>query len=214
MTEKLYIKGNLSSDAREYIFDNKQITALNSEWRRLGAEEALLDELPQIDERYDITLNGPLKMDLSQPFWLVYMNPYSTYNGLEDEEGINSFRFCLCEYQAIIARHERSLCLKVKVLDVYDLQKHVGFMNPKGAGLFMLLRDTDPNDRHEASFTNYYFISINIHSNLGLTVIIKKEQDKSYIIAINEWDSHKDIWHLYYEELTPDKKQEYKITHL
>ncbi len=73
--------------------------------------------------------------------------------------------------------------------------------------------DTFKKNGRTENFQNYSFISINVQSDLGIDLIVWKDQGISKIVAVNNWDFHLNEWNLCNIELTKEDEEKYGIQH-
>ena len=212
--ENINLKCNLCDDAHTYELDSQSIIALEAEWKSSDSNENLLSEKPNLNSVYNILIRGPLKINLKKKFWAFYVEPLSQLNGIETEQGIDSICFCLCETVNIIDIHELTVSLKVKDIERRDLNQ-TNDLRKSDIGWITLLEKTDSSSHYYEiqNFIIYSLIDINIESDIGVTVIVKKNKSKSKIVAVNEWDFHRNLWYLFEEELTKEQELKYGIQH-
>lgn len=173
----------------------------------------LLPNKPKVGKEYELTLSGPLEIDINEKFWVLYLDPYSTSEGIEDENGINSFAFCLCEKIKLIEVQERMMTLKVKIVERKELINDFVHLEKKFNSFDVLDMHVSSKSYHVDNFKHYSLIIINVQSDIGWTYIIDKRNKKSVIVAENIWGIHEDIWKLLNAELTEQEEKKYGIVH-
>jgi|GEM_PF-2380998 len=219
MPENIYIKCGLENCTQyfEYTLDTSDPIALTAQWRneesKGGIWGGLLATKPVEGEKYELQIWGALKIDLSENFWVSYFDPYSTHEGLESEEGINSARFCICKKLDIIEIGINNISLTVEVLQARDL----GYAErlPKTSCQITQILDKEVNSSHYSieDFDRFSLIKLNYQSDIGWTFIVSKYGHTSRIVATNFWDFHQNIWQFTNEELTPEQENKYGIQH-
>jgi hypothetical protein len=218
MTQDIYLKcmENCTS-YYQYKFDNNNILALTGQWRndesKGGIWIGLLPTKPKIDEEYELTLRGPLKINTIEDFWVLYLDPYSTHEGMESDDAIRNFTICLCRQVEVLEIQDRNVCLSVKVLQVKSIEDSVNI--PKNEYNVITSLDDHVTSRHYhvENFESFSLLVINCESDIGWTYIVSKKDNKSTIVAENSWDFHQNIWKLINEELTDEQEKRYGIQH-
>ncbi|WP_422091660.1 hypothetical protein [Tenacibaculum ovolyticum] len=212
--EKLYLKCNLCNDSHHYTFSEEEVQGIEVEWKSSGIDSILLQNSPVIESEYIVRLEPPLTLDLNKCFWAIYLNPNASLNGIETEQDLIDITFCKCEIIEITEQLERTAFLKIvvkSVLTVDDFKKH---RNPKSHWLTLL---NDESTFKKYGFTENYstfsYINIAVEGDLGISALIKKENGKSHIVTINEWDFHLDVWNLCSLALTKEDEEKYDIQH-
>ena len=178
-----------------------------------GDWTGLLPENPKIGEKYELLINFPLKIDLTQSFWVAYFEPYTEHEGLESELGIQSMLFCLCQMKCVKNVEKRIAEIEIEVIDIkritddnfikVDINKRTEFL------------DSAINSQYVSveNFENFSLIYANYQSDCGWTYIIEKKNGRSRIVAENHWDFHQNIWQLTNEELNKEQEKKYGIQH-
>ncbi len=216
MTNNTYLKctDNCSSYF-QYKFEDNGIIALTGQWRndesKNGIWAGLLPNKPEINSIYELTLNRPLKIDISENFWVIYLDPYSTHEGVESDDAIENLTFCLCQQIEVLEIQDRSIRLSVEVIKIKDISYYINI--PKNEyNVFPLLNDQATSRHyHVENFNNFSLLVINCESDIGWTYIVSKKDNKSTIIVENSWDFHQNIWKLINEELTDEQEKRYGI---
>jgi hypothetical protein len=217
---KIHLKCGLENcnDGYEYTFNSLYPTAINGQFSdeesKGGDWGGLLPKKPETGKTYELKIWGALKIDLDDHFWVLYLDPYSMSEGIENEAGFESFAFCLCKQVDIIEIQERSIRLNVRIIEVKDLKGLLAYPHAKyGHSPGLDDEATSKTNYHIENFKEYSIITINIQGDLGWKYIVAKKDNKSIIIAENSWDFHENIWHLMKEELTEAQEKKYGIEH-
>lgn len=212
--DKIYLKCNICDEAHIYSLNPHEIVALESEWRNHDSSLSLLTKKPDVGIISNVLLKSPLKLNLNKNFWSVFMNPNAQLNGIESENDIQSLRFCLCKPLGIINTDNSSAFIEIMVIKYVDLEHQLKLNNPQIGWLTLLNEASNSKTYYNVeNFKNHALININIESDLGLTVIVKKENGMSKIVAVNEWDFHRNLWYLYTGELTKEQEEKYGINY-
>ena len=213
--EKLYLRCNLCDNSHHYLFSEDKIQGIEVQWKSSGVDSTLLENTPHVGADYIIGLNPPLTIDLTNYLWAVYLNPSASLNGIETEQDLIDIRFCKCEIVEVTEQLERMAFLRVKVKTVLTADDSINYKNPTSQWLTLL------ND--ESTFKKYGFIenykmfsyiNIGVEGDLGISAIIKKENEKSRIVMINEWDFHLNVWNLCSLAITKEEERIYDIRHI
>jgi len=212
--EKLYLKCNLCNDSHHYTYSEEKVQGIEVEWKSSDTDSILLENTPEIDSEYIVRLESPLTINLKNCFWGIYLNPNASLNGIETEKDLIDIRFCKCEIIEIKKKLERTAFLKIKVKEVLSINDFKNHKNPNSQWL-TLLNDESTFKKYGyiENYDKYSYINIGVEGDLGISVIIKKENGKSNIVAINEWDFHLDIWNLCSLPLTTEDEKKYGIQH-
>jgi hypothetical protein len=155
-------------------------------------ESKMFNEFPPIvnAEGY-VHLHGPLRMDLAQDFWVYYDAAY--WNGLETEEDIRSIRFYQCHHlEAITNSLHRVQVKNVLGLEAYSMISS-STVNP-WQGFIDDCKSS--NYLQQFDFEEYALWNINIQSDLGMEVIVKKGVEEDRIVMVRDWGFHRDIYYL------------------
>jgi hypothetical protein len=209
MKENIYIPCTHCSFTPEYQGGGEGIVALEGQWWEKDRPELLLGEPPKTGELYSITLHGPLKINVGENFWVLFMEPLSVLNGLDTEEGIDSIRFCRCRKEQILSRQQATITLLVRVLEIKDLGNQPAPFPPPPDWCSLLKNNSSPY-RWVNNLTQYSMFGLNAQSDLGITIIVEKA-DAYRIVAVNEYDFHRNYWYLCRHDLTPEQQQEWGI---
>ncbi len=214
MTEKynaIYLKCSACEDAHNYESNDQEIIALEAGWYTLESK-SLLAEKPTLNQEYEVFLNGPLQLNLTNNFWSIYTNPHAHLEGFETEKDIQSVEFCFCEPIGVIETNDHTALVKIKVLKKVNLV-HALKLKPFPARLLEEFNSLSPSSRYcnVDNYKEYALIIANMEGDIGLTVIVKKEYAKNSIVAINEWDFHKNIWHSSSEKLSKEQSDKFGI---
>jgi hypothetical protein len=172
--------------------DVKGIHAVEGKWLHESQEENhLVEQPPEINSIQTVTIGGKFRIDLNKEFWLYYVDPWSFYNGIEKREGISAIRFCRCALIVIQSSGETNATLTVQVkevLSVEDIDLKNEFECELPEWWKNLLKDADKGQ--VIDFDDYCLLFINIQSDLGLTLVIKKGIVESRILMAHDWDFH------------------------
>jgi hypothetical protein len=208
------LKCKSCNKSQEYIPNNEFVQALEPLWYSLSNKNNLLPTIPKVFLKYYIHLKPPLKLKTKNKFWSVYLYPNAIINGIETEEDIKSLRFCLCEIIDIIELNKNKAFVKIKIHKIIELKNDVYCKSPNFSWL-KLLDDSMLLKRNGyfKNFKKYSYINIDVEGDLGLRVIVKKENKKSLIVAVNEWDFHLDLWSLCSIKLTQLDELNFGIKH-
>lgn len=210
--DELYLKCDICQQFHNYNCDQQSLIALNADWLEPAARFGLLTQKPSIDKYYHIKLQGRLKINLRNPVWILWLDPVSHVDGLETEQGIEQILFCLCDPAEIIVANAYDAVVKIKVTDIKSIYETELYVKPQIKWHTML--DTEATSKHHydiCNFKNYSLIRINVEGDLGMQVIIKKQNRKSRIVALNEWDFHLNVWYAFNEVLNHDQEVLYGI---
>lgn len=214
MIDEIYLKCSSCSDAHSYQLADNFVVAINSEWKSEIEGEGLLSNTPEKDKEYELLINGPLKLNCRDNFWSIYMSPNAQLNGIEDESDIASIRFCLNKPLEIVSLDGIAVRLKARVVEVIEMSKSIRTKNPNISWMGLL---KDQSERktyyHLENYSRFSLVNINIQSDLGLILIIEKVNFQSWIVAVNEWDFHKDLWYACSKRLTKEEEIKYGIQH-
>ena len=212
--EKLYLKCNLCDESYHYSFSDEEIQGIEVEWKSSAIDSILLENTPKVESEYIVRIEPPLTIYLKQFFWAIYLNPNSSLNGIENEQDLIDIRFCKCKIVEITERLENTAFLKVKIKEVLTTNDFKNHRNPKSQWL-CLLNDESTFKKYGfiENFNTYSYINIEVEGDLGISAIIKKENGKSHIVAINEWDFHLNVWNLCSLPLTIEDEKKYGIQH-
>jgi len=192
---EIYLKCSLCDKSHQYEYSDSTFNAIEADWVSNDESFHLLASLPETGEKYIINLHPPLTIRTNEPFWTVYLNPISMLNGIESEQDLKDIRFCKCKTNKILKSNETSASIEIEVLETIQVDGLKNDFKPLSQWL-TLMEDEDSFERHGATenFSNFSYIVINIQSDFGIDAIIKKENNKSYIVAINQWDFHINEW--------------------
>lgn len=215
MTKKsneIYLKCEVCEDAHIYQLNDQEIIALDAGWYSIEENQNLIAEKPMLNREYELSLKGPLKIDLNNNFWSIYMNPNAYLKGFETENDILSVGFCLCKPVRVIDTNDRTALVRIKLVNKVDLN-HSLDLKPYPSRLLEELNSLSQSSRYckVENFRDYTLIIANMESDIGLTVIVKKENGISKIVAINEWDFHKNIWYSSTSELSKEQEEKHNI---
>ncbi|MBL3659000.1 hypothetical protein [Fulvivirga sediminis] len=214
MIDEIYLKCSLCSDAHSYQLADNFVVAIESEWKSVLKGEYLLSKKPENGEEYELIINGPLKLSFRDNFWSIYMSPNAQLNGIEDESDIASISFCLNKPLEVISLDEMTATLKIKVVEVIEMSRSIKTKNPDISWMGLLKYQSESKTYYQIeNYSRYSLININIQSDLGLVLIIEKDNYQSWIVAVNEWDFHKNLWYTYSKELTKEEEIRYGIQH-
>ena len=212
MNEEIHLKCNLCSDAHIYQIADNYIVAVESEWKSNIAGEYLLSKKPEKGKEYELLIHGPLKLNPRDNFWSIYMSPNAQLNGIENESDVASITFCLNKPLEIISIDANTVNLKVELIDIIEMSNTVKRENPDMSWMSLLKDQSESRTYYYIeNFSKYSLIDINIQSDLGLTLIIEKVSSHSWIVAVNEWDFHKNLWYAYSKKLTKEEEIKYGI---
>ncbi len=172
-----------------YKKGHEVIIALEAEWRECSSTQCLMEVEPQEGKEYFVNLQAPLHLDTTQDFWLVYTNPFTQLNGVEDVEGVNSFRFCKVVFIEKINQVEYSASLKVKVLSILPL-KEIGTPLPQECKECALKE----NEFVITYSGEYIILEENVQSLYGMNIILQKIDSELFVIAYNKWTPFENYW--------------------
>lgn len=212
--ESVEMKCKTCKGTHGYELRADAVVALEGEWRGKLDAETLMDRAPEAFDDCWLNLKGPLKIDLTEPFWCVYMAPLPFWNGLETEEEVKSIRFCLCKTLGMLPPTDSELKVEVRVLEVLDLD-HKEALSPPDFHWLEILNSQSPNDRTFSAthFPSYSLLDVNVQSDLGVTAIVRKENGNAMVVAVNDWDFHRNLWYLCAETLDKEREERYGIRH-
>ena len=218
MTEKIYLKCNDNCQSfYQYELNNANIIALTGQWRneasKGGIRNGLLSTKPAIDNVYQLTISGALKIDLSENFWVLYFDPYTTFEGIESDDAINNLTICLCQQVEVFEIQEKSVRLSVKVLQIKTITDSFDISETEYNIIPFLDDHVTSRHYHVENFDNFSLLVINYESDIGWTYIVSKKDSKSTIVAVNSWDFHQNTWELINKELTNEQEKRYGIKH-
>lgn len=201
----------------EYKHSQENIIAISARWRNEesqgGAWGGLLPQQPMIGEVYELLINFPLKIDLTQRFWVTYFEPYTEHEGLDSDLGISSMVFCLCYKKSIKNLEKHIARIEVEVLDVKKITEENNVTSETNKRTEFIHKEIYSKYVSVENFENFSLISANYQSDCGWTYIIEKKSGKSRIVAEHHWDFHTKIWQLTNEELNRKQEQKYGIQH-
>lgn len=212
--DTIYLKCNRCNDAHLYQINENTIVVLEAEWREVSKNGCLLAHKPKVGYEYQLLIQGPLKINLNNSFYSVYMNPNAAQNGFESEDDIQSICFCLNQTLEVVSTTESSVLLKARVISVHELSERGNLDNPEVDWMKLLPENLVESDYYQVSnFENYTLIDFNFQSDLGLILVIKKQNSQSWIVAVNEWDFHKNLWYSCSRKLTKEEEDKYGTRH-
>ncbi len=210
--EEIYLKCKHCKEAHSYKPGDNFIVAIDGEWKQIEGE--YLSDKPLDYEEYEFKIHGPLKLGLRDNFWSVFMNPDVRSNGFENEQDIRSVCFCLVKPLELMAVDDDSARLKVRVVKTVEMNSLGITENPEISWMPLLEEHSESRKYyHVENHPVFSLIDINIESDLGLTLIVEKKDSKSRIVAVNEWDFHKDLWYYYCKDITKEEELKYGIQH-
>lgn len=211
---EIHIKCRLCDQFHAYEFHTDHINAITAHWKRHENPDLLLESRPLIDHKYLITLFSSLNLKTDQPFWVLFQNPGTVYNGIENEEDLKALCVCKCEYQQLYKLDEFNATIEINVMEIKELNALTATFKPAMTWWSLFTdEETFKNNGRTENFNHYSFISINVQSDLGIDLIIWKENGKSSIIAANDWDFHLNEWHVCHIPLTKEQEEKYNIVH-
>lgn len=187
------------------------VLALFAHWTGLNAGNQLLAESPAVGGRYALELNFPVRLDLSHPFWALYMDPYSTHNGPGSDTGFRSIRFCLCRANAVLKLESQKAVLEVEVMDTKSLFD--GDPDSNNNRSHDIVNDITARYSGIEHFESFSIVRVDFQGDCGTQSIIVKQEGRSILVAENEWDSHRDTWQLLHENLSPEQERALGIKH-
>jgi len=213
--KKIYLKCNLCDKSHEYQYSDSEYNAIEVEWISPKQEFHLLTTTPIVDENYLVNLTSPLTLRMDNLFWAVYLNPYSSLNGIEKEQDLKDIRFCKCQINKIIELNDQQASIEIKILDI---KKTDGLKTHHKPNIQWktLMDDGDSFNRYGSTenFKSFSYIDVNVESDLGISAVVKKEENRtSQIVAINQWDFHLDEWILCKIPLNKEEEKKYGIQH-
>ena len=215
-TEKeIYLKCNLCDKSHEYRYSDSEYNAIDVEWISPDPKFHLLTTKPIVDENYLVNLKPPLTLRTDNLFWAVYLNPNSSLNGIETEQDLKDIRFCKCQINKIIDSNDKQASIEIKVLDIKETDGLKTHHKPN-IQWKTLMDDRDSFNRYGSieNFKSYSYINVNIESDLGISAVVKKGENRtSQIVAINQWDFHLDEWILCKVPLNQEEEKKYGIQH-
>ncbi|MCR6720963.1 MAG: hypothetical protein NVV59_11905 [Chitinophagaceae bacterium] len=170
-------------------------------------------DFPNVGNSYIIELCFPVKLNLSTPFWALYMNPTAATEGLDSEAGIQSLRFCLCKAKSIISQNEKDARLEVEVSEVKSLTSLIGSAPGTAARVPDIIKDTAAGYGSIEHFENYCLVRVDFQGDCGTQSIFWKNNGRSYLVAENDWDFHRDTWELLNEPLSREQELTLGISH-
>ena len=193
----IHLKCGIDScnDAYEYKLDLESPKAIEAQWREIENTTALLQDEPTIGKNYEIVISTPIKLDLEENFWILYINPNGTLNGIESEEDIDSIKFCLCKYLQTIEQQDRFVNLRVEVIKMEKPHKLIDYQTDRDT-VFPILNEYFLSKHYVniQNFKHHSLIEINVQSDLGWTYIVNRKDNQYAIIAENKWGFHECIW--------------------
>lgn len=215
MSNEIYLRCNLCDDAHSYQLNHHVIIAINTVWKSDVEGEYLLSNQPEPNSEYEVIIHGPLKLNLRDNFWSIYRSPNATLNGFENEADVASIRFCLNSPLEIVSSDANTVNLKVKVIKLVEMASSTSFDNPQVSWMNLLENHSASGNYYQIeNFFRYSLININIQSDLGLVLIVEKNDNQSWIVAANEWDFHKNLWYAYSKKFSKEEEVKYGIVHI
>lgn len=195
-----------------YQFNQQIVQALDPLWMDKNSNDLLLPTIPKINNTYNLILTSSLEIDLSRQFWSIYLPPNATLNGIKNEEDIQTIHFCKVQPIGLLQKKKETAIIRIKVVDSIDVKQAVHYKNPIIEWIILLENNHGQINYYDTTnFENYAIVEINIESDLGLTIIVKKEPHQCYIVAVNEWGFHRNYWYLYHRKLSPQTLKKYGI---
>jgi len=199
----------------EYKYSEYDIIAITAQWRseqsKDGIWAGLLPDKPSIGEKYELFIQNALQIDLSENFWVIYFDPYSTHEGLNSEDGIRSIQFCLCSKISVKEIGISTAKIEIEVLKTVGTQQYASLSTTTNTASIHIDEQVNSSYYSVVNFEKYSLISINCQSDLGWNYIIGKINGQYKIIAENHWDFHQDIWKIIHEEITKEQAKKYGI---
>lgn len=218
MSNTIHLKCGIEgcNDYYEYKLDLRLPKAIEARWiESLSDKEGsktLLREIPNIGKSYEIEISSPIKLDLDENFWVLYMNPNGILNGIENEEDVESIRFCLCRSLQILKQQDKLVELRVEVVKMEEPHKLIDYQTDRDSVLLILNEFfLTKHYVNIENFKHYSLIEINVQSDLGWIYIINKKDNKYTIIAENKWGSHQCIWKSINLDLTESEANRYGL---
>ncbi|WP_315817117.1 hypothetical protein [Paraflavitalea speifideaquila] len=183
MAKNIHLKCGIKNchHGHEYIYSSIGPIAITGQFRdeqsKGGNWGGLLPNKPEIGRLYELTLYGPLKIDLDDNFWVLYLDPYSLHEGIGGETDFeNSFAFCLCKQVEIIEVQESCIRLTISVIEIHDLQELLAYPYPNYGYSSILDDEAISRDHyHIENLKHYSLITINIQSDIGWNYIVAKK---------------------------------------
>ncbi len=211
---EIYLKCNLCDKSHEYIYSDSEYNAIEVEWISPNENFHLLEIEPNRGNKYKVNLIPALTLNTINPFWAVYLNPNSALNGIENEMDLKDIRFCKCQTEKIIESNNDRALLEIKVLEVKNIDDLLTDKTPN-IQWKTLMNDEGSFRRYGTTenFKSYSYIDVNIESDLGISAIVKKENNVSHLVAINQWDFHLNEWKLCRISLSKEDEKKYGIQH-
>lgn len=214
---KVKIPCGKCNDYYEYQSDDQNIIGLTGEWSDLPEnteqQTVLISEKPKTGHQYSVLVFGALLIDLEKPVWITYFDPHTTYNGIENDEGINSMTICKCNILHYTDVNPKKIRLTVEVVETIGLG-HTGKTEERMNDETLERLEKNYNDPYCFSIENYEkysFVSLNFQSDWGWNYIVEKANNKYRIVAENFFDFHKDTWQIRNEKLTDEQADKYGI---
>lgn len=206
----IHLPCSACGDLHHYVFSEETYNAIEPQWR-LPQQEELLAERPGVGEQYWLRLFPPLYLDSTEPFWVVYLNPSTSLGGIATEQDMKDLRFCKCQVHKVVAAQQGWAIVNAEVLECLALE---ALPLPHEPDIYWLsLLDGEDTFKYRATdnYASYSHIEINIQSNLGLHVVVKKEAAGSRILAVNQWGFHLNEWFLCHIPLSAAQERQYGI---
>ncbi len=136
-------------------------------------------------------------------------------NGIECEQDLKEIRFCKCSFIKLINLNETSALINVEVCEVKAIDALTETHRPNISWTTLIDNQATFNQYGSTeNYESYSFLTVNIESDVGIDLVIKKESNTSYIVAINQWDFHLNEWILCRIPLSKEEELNYQIKHL
>lgn len=189
------------------------IIAINAYWHKEANTNELLAESPIVGGRYVLELNFPVQLDLSLPFWALFMEPLSARNGLDTETGIQSMLFCSCKTNGILSQNEKQAKLEVEITELNSLTSLHNIPATQQPRLPDIEKDIAAGYGSIDHFENFSLVRVDFQGDCGTQSIIWKNNGQCYLVAENDWDFHRDTWQRLNEPLSREQELSLGIVH-
>lgn len=206
MKELLTLHCGIENCNIHYPYDHREdeVIAIAAEWRaddsKGGDWNGLLPTAPVPGNRYELTINFPLSLDLSQNFRAIYFEPATQYEGLESEAGIASMLFCLCKKINVLEITRKSARIEVEVINTMNVTSDNNILTGSNKRAADIDKGIQRGYAHIENAGKFSLIKADFQGDLGWMYIIENKNGKSRIVAENQWDAHRDTWQMLNEE--------------
>lgn len=195
-----------------YILDDDDPVALDAHWFSKTPDAVVLVQVPVVGEAYEIQLGSSVSLDVSQPFWVIWMDALACLNGMETGAEAARLRFCRCKAIEIREQERTSAILRVRVEEICapgecrGIPETTDWVKTEFDGLW----NTRPG--WSDCSDGYAYVNVSIEGDTGACLIARKEDGRYRVVASNYWFlSHEDTWRLRNELLSPELQEKYGL---